>query len=470
MNRLLLSLAAKLGLFTISLGMGMVAYLIVHDGDASADPGARTVSATSASQLGPRVVVDAEAHLLARVDSPVDAAGDAFGIFYILQADGRVVRVAPEVGGGGSATPYANFGDGRTEPELGFSGLVLHPNFLMKDQPGCGRFYVLAAEVAGAGPVDFLPEFGGGHEHHQDVLYEYTVEDPLLPEFRGTRRELMRLSQPGPEHNARGLAFDPAGLLYLGVGDGAAGEIGRESPSRNASSLTSAYGKVLRIDPLGRNSANGQYGIPDGNPFRLVSGALPELWVFGLRAPESLSYDPFLRSLCIAERANPIREEINLSRFGGEHFGWDIGEDSSKLSRAARTRLAEIVTAPAVALDLHAGLCARTSGSVVYRGENFPSLAGTLLCASHDGQILALRSGEAESAPARLARVELGHLGGQRFSGLRAGPRGELVLLCEDGRVFEMRKAASLGTGSAKQRSLFCQAKTPPIPAPGGRG
>jgi len=458
MKRLFLFLVSRFGLFAISLGLGMVSYLVVQELGAEEKAEAARMNPNSFAALPAGITLDAEPHLLARTESPVDAAGDALGIFYILQADGDVVRVAPEVGGGTAATPYASFADERTETSIGFSSLALHPNFLRKDQPGFGRFYVVVAERAGVKPVDFLPEFGGGSEHHQGVVYEYTVDDPLLTEFRGIRRELMRFSQPGPDHNLRGLTFDPQGLLYLGVGDGAAAEVGGNSPSRNASSLTSAYGKVLRINPLGMDSLNGQYGIPDGNPFRLVSGSLPELWVFGLRAPQSLSYDPFLRGLCIAERASPGLEEINLSLNGGEHFGWDIAEDAARLGRSARARLAEVVTAPTVSLDLRLGLVSRTSGSVVYRGENFPSLAGALLLASHDGQLLALRSGEATGPRGHLAKIDLGRFSEQRFSALRSGPRGELIFLCEDGRVFEMRKSASLGTGGSKHRSLFCNA------------
>jgi hypothetical protein len=458
MNRWILSLAAKLGLFGLSLGLGVVSYLVAHDlrqDDAEGQPATRVFTPVTAFQS--EVVIDAEPQLLAKVESPVDAVGDALGIYYLLEADGDLVRVAPTVGGGTEATHYASLADARTDAAIGFSNLALHPNFLMKNEPGYGCFYVTAAEHQGSAQVDFSPEFGGGTEHHQDVLYEYTVEDPLLPEFRGTRRELMRLSQPGADHNVRGLTFDPTGQLYIGVGDGAVAEVGKHSPSRNASSLMNVYGKVLRIDPLGRNSANGQYGIPDGNPFRLVSEALPELWVFGLRAPQSLSYDSIQRGLCIAESAGSGRDEVNLSLYGGEHYGWDIGENADRLNRAARARLEEVVTGPAVSLDRLTNAVARTSGSVIYRGEQFPSLAGNLLIASHDGQLLAMRPSDAGSGVPRLAKVDLTRFGKQHFTALRQGPRGEVILLCESGEVFEMRKSASLGTGNSKQRALFCE-------------
>lgn len=456
MKPFLLSAITKLGLLGISLGLGVGGYLLLHH--PVADPNG-TVSyreGDPAVLLSSEIVLDAEAHLLAKAEHPVDAVGDALGVIYILQSDGRILRVAPEVGGATLANEYANLGDQHTETKIGFSSVALHPFFLFKKHPGYGRFYVIVAEKAGSQSVDFRPEFGGATEHHQDVVYEYCVEDPLLSEFRGTRRELMRFSQPGPGHNARGLAFDPEGFLYLGVGDGDDAPVSRQSPSRNASSLTNAYGKVLRIDPLGMDSDNGQYGIPRSNPFRLVTEALPELWAFGLRAPHSLSYDPFQRGLCIGERAGSTRETINLSLYGGEHFGWDLSEGSLNWIPAIRSRLFEIVTAPTVALDLQSGLTAHTSGSLVYRGESFPSLAGALLLASHDGQLLALRANEDANEVRQLTRINLGQFGNQHFAALRSSPRGELIFLCDDGSVIEMRKGATLGTEGGQQHSLFC--------------
>jgi len=457
MKSLLLSLTTKLALFLVSVGLGMGSYWAVNVLQGAPGTVAASASLDRSSLLhASSIILDAEPHLLAQTESPVDVVSDALGTFLILQANGDVVRVAPELSGASSATTYARLADGSTDHRIGFGNLALHPNFLVKGATGCGRFYVVVAERAGARRADFRPEFGEGAEDHQDVVYEYTVEDPLLREFRGTRRELMRFSLTGRSNNVSGLAFDPSGFLYIGVGDGAGVAGGTGSASRNASSLANAYGKVLRIDPLGMNAANGQYGVPESNPFRLVTGALPELWAFGLRAPRNLSYDPFQRGLYIAERAGEAREKINLSLHGGEHFGWDLDRDRAKMNAASRARLAEIVTPPAVDLDLLSGAVAPTTGSLVYRGEQFPSLAGALLFAGHNGQLVAMRPGESGHGAARLAKVDLNGFGGARFSGLRTGARGELVFLCEDGQVIEMRKSASLGTGGSRERSMFC--------------
>ena len=52
------------------------------------------------------------------------------------------------------------------------------------------------------------------------------------------------------------------GLLYIGIADGGSGG----DPMNLAQNLGSPFGKILRIDPLGKNSRNGKYGIPAANP------------------------------------------------------------------------------------------------------------------------------------------------------------------------------------------------------------
>ena len=49
-------------------------------------------------------------------------------------------------------------------------------------------------------------------------------------------------------------------------------------------------GKILRIDPLGHDSANGNYGIPADNPFVGKEGA-DEIYARGLRNPFRMSFD-----------------------------------------------------------------------------------------------------------------------------------------------------------------------------------
>ena len=60
----------------------------------------------------------------------------------------------------------------------------------------------------------------------------------------------------------------------------------------NAQKLNVPLGKILRIDVDGRNSANGQYGIPRDNPFVDDRPApLTEIWAYGFRNPFRFSFD-----------------------------------------------------------------------------------------------------------------------------------------------------------------------------------
>lgn len=456
MNRTLFFLAGKLCLLVASTAIGMGGYLLLG----GKEPGEEAIPSLSGlpgvGSIDQGWDLPAKPTLLARTVSPVDVGGDALGVLYILQRNGEIVRVGNEGGSLSVSTRFASLATEATESSIGFSAIAFHPGFLVKESLGYGKFYVVVAEKARTENPDFIPEFGYTSEHHQDVLYEYTTRFPLAGNFSGTRREVMRFSQPGPDNNLRSLTFDLYGHLYLAVGDGAIAEIGRRSPSRNASSLTSAYGKVLRIDPTGRNSINGRYGIPETNPFKLVTEALPELWVFGLRAPHSLYFDPFRGALCIGESSYDGIEKVNVSEYGGEHFGWDLSEGSYFFNRAARDELDSIMTSPALQVNRSGGQIGHSTGNVVYRGENFPSLADKLIFASHDGQLIVADSetGNQGTSPKLL---DLGDLHRKSFSALRTTPQGELIVLCEDGSVYEMRKGVSHGEEKDPERTLYCQ-------------
>ena len=83
-------------------------------------------------------------------------------------------------------------------------------------------------------------------------------------------RELFRVAQPFRTTTAARSRSTRSpsrrsdyGLLYVGLADGGS----RGDPMNLAQNLASAFGKILRIDPLGRNSKNRKYGVPASNPF-----------------------------------------------------------------------------------------------------------------------------------------------------------------------------------------------------------
>ena len=180
--------------------------------------------------------------------------------------------------------------------------------------------------------TDFAPA-GTGHTH-DTVLLEWTAKNPAAAGYDGgVPRELFRTAHPFPNHNGGQIAFNPLarpgtrefGLLYIGSADGGSGG----DPYNHAQNLKSVFGKILRIDPLGRNSANGQYGIPAANPFAANPDALGEVYSYGHRNPQRFSWDPKNGNMFEAEIGQNINEEINQIVAGG-NYGWNIWEGSFK--------------------------------------------------------------------------------------------------------------------------------------------
>jgi glucose/arabinose dehydrogenase len=98
-----------------------------------------------------------------------------------------------------------------------------------------------------------------------------------------SRRSVLRVPHHRFNHKGGQLQVGPDGMLYAGFGDGGAGG----DPDENAQNLGRMLGKIIRIDPR----PNGGYSIPPDNPFRNRSGALPEIYAYGVRNPWRFSFD-----------------------------------------------------------------------------------------------------------------------------------------------------------------------------------
>jgi len=144
-------------------------------------------------------------------------------------------------------------------------------------------------------------------------------------------RALMRFEQPFGNHNAGHLSFNPLaqqgdadyGMLYIGSADGGSGG----DPLNLSPNLASAFGKMLRIDPLGNNSANGEYGIPSDNPFVGQAGVVPEIYAYGMRNPQRFGWDPLNGKLYMADIGQNMVEIVSEVPKGG-NLGWNDWEGS----------------------------------------------------------------------------------------------------------------------------------------------
>ncbi len=219
--------------------------------------------------------------------------------------------------------------------ERGLLGLVFHPDFKKN-----GLFYTYGTERA-KGLADFstmdLNNPSNQPADSQNVLLEWHAVRNDQGELRVDRthppRELFRVDKPYFNHNGGSLNFGPDGLLYVTLGDGGNANdegVGHAFNNGNAQTLAQGnlLGKIIRIDPLGHNSRNGQYGIPADNPFADEHHPLAgphEIWAYGFRNPWRTSFDSKTGDLYVADVGQNDVEEINIVTKGG-NYGWPIKE------------------------------------------------------------------------------------------------------------------------------------------------
>jgi glucose/arabinose dehydrogenase len=279
--------------------------------------------------------------------------------------------------------------------ERGFQSFTFHPQFGQAGTPGFGKFYTYTDTSNQTAAADFTTT--NPATTHDTVMLEWTAKTPTAATYDGgPPRELFRLRQPFANHNAGHMAFNPLatpgtpefGLLYIGVADGGSGG----DPMRVGQNLGSAFGKILRIDPVGPvlpdrpASTNKKYGIPASNPFVKTAGALPEVYAYGVRNPQRFAWDSRNRNMFLADIGQNIVEEISLVT-SGANLGWNDWEGSYRfIGRQAvseeKPRSDPKVTYPIVEwgqIDPLLQPNSAASGLVVYRGTQIPQLANLVI-------------------------------------------------------------------------------------------
>jgi Glucose / Sorbosone dehydrogenase len=252
---------------------------------------------------------------------------DMRGPLYTVSHDGKAVALYLDINASNWGVNVNSMGN-----ERGFQSFAFHPQFGRSGTPGYGKFYTYTdtANTSVAGDFKSL----GNTRTHDTVLLEWTAKNPAAATYDGgAPRELMRWEQPFGNHNGGQLSFNPLaspgsadyGLLYMGAADGGSGG----DPMNMAQNLGSAFGKMLRIDPLGRNSANGRYGIPKDNSYvnDNDSNTLGEIYAVGVRNPQRFAWDSRNGNLFLADIGQNIVEEVSLVTKGA-NLGWNKWEGS----------------------------------------------------------------------------------------------------------------------------------------------
>lgn len=287
--------------------------------------------------------------------------------------------------------------------ERGLLGLAFHPGFNDPASPGFRTLYTYTSEPIPVGTTPTYPAPNGATQNYKNLISEWkmsaadaNVIDPA------SRRELISFGKNAGNHNGGTVAFGPDGYLYLATGDGGnANDVGAShiEPGGNAQNLTTALGKMLRIDPLDPAlnpaspdpiSANGQYRIPTTNPFQ-AAGQVPEAYAYGFRNPYRFAFDTLSGDLILADVGQNNIEEIDKVVLGG-NYGWAVKEGTFLFNRTtgpggnagtiganspgAPAGLIDPISGPLGTLEYDHGDGISITGGFVYRGSGIPELYG----------------------------------------------------------------------------------------------
>lgn len=311
---------------------------------------------------------------------------DMRGLLYSVSYDGRAVSLYLDL-----TAPTRGLQVEATGRERGFQSFAFHPEFGRAGAPGFGRFYTFLDSGNTAPTPDFVP--GGGGDTHDTVLLEWVAETPGAAAYDGgPPRTLIRFEQPFRNHNGGQIGFNPLaspgdadyGLLYVGSADGGSGG----DPLDLSRDPASVFGKILRIDPLGSDSANGQYGIPADNPFAGDGDPTTpgEIYASGMRNPQRFAWDPHNGNMFVADIGQGVVEEISLVERGAD-LGWNDWEGSFRFIDRRNVSVADARSDPGltypVAEYAHGDPLilsrAAITGVVVYRQSRIPQLANLVL-------------------------------------------------------------------------------------------
>ena len=355
----------------------------------------RTTTTTTVSLDEARVALEE----VARLDAPI-ALAQRPGFDQLVVAErGGTVRV---VDGGRAGEPIVDV-SGETTPsgERGLLGLAFSPDG--------SHLYLSYTDELGDSRID-----------------EWATGPGVADVDLGSRRNVLSVDQPFPNHNGGNIVFGPDGLLYFGLGDGG----NRGDPDERAQNPSELLGKILRIDP--RPSGDDPYAVPADNPFA-GGGGRGEVYVLGVRNPWRFSFDRDNGNLWIGDVGQNAEEEIDLlprGRAAGANLGWDRLEGNRPFEGEAPPG----AVPPVFTYGRDEGYS--VTGGYVYRGSAIPGLAGAYVFADYGAGVV------------RALGLEGGRVVTERSLGVETGPaslasfgedaEGELYVLSLAGPVYRL--------------------------------
>jgi glucose/arabinose dehydrogenase len=367
--------------------------------------GGRTTASGAAEDRATGAAGSARLVRIGTFQSPLYVAappGDRRRVFVVEQGGKIYVLVQ----GKRVRRPFLDLsGDVVSGGEQGLLSIAFAP-----DYKSSGRFY-----------VDFTDRNGDTRVQQ----YRRSARNPNRAS-RSSRRPVLFVNQPYPNHNGGQLQFGPDQLLYVGLGDGGS----EGDPQNRAQGLDSLLGKILRIDP----KPAGGYSSPPSNPFVGRSGR-DEIYTYGMRNPWRFSFDRKTGDLYVGDVGQDLYEEIDYAPKGtalGLDYGWSCFEAKHGYKTSRRCPSPKF---PVLEYSHSAGGCSVTGGIVV-RDPGLPSLAGRYVYGDYcAGNLRSFKIAQGKATNDRSLGLHIANLTSFGEDG-----RGRVYATSQDGPVYRLSK------------------------------
>ncbi len=224
---------------------------------------------------------------------------------------------------------------------------------------------------------------------------------------------------PGLLNLACRIVQAPDNNLFVSLGD-------HFKPRDDAQNLGDDIGKIIRLAPDG--------SVPKDNPFVSKPGARPEIWSYGHRNAEGLTFHPQTGKLWEQEHGPQGGDEINIIE-PGRNYGWPVIGYGVDYGGA---RIHESTHKPGMEQPVwHWTPSIAPSGMAFYTGDLFPAWKGSLFNGALKFQMLVRLQLDGEKV---VKEERLLHELGERIRDVRQGPDGALWLLTDNpaGRILRV--------------------------------
>lgn len=216
------------------------------------------------------------------------------------------------------------------------------------------------------------------------------------------------------------IAFDQHQKLYLTHGE--------RSNRKEAQDLSNHAGSIIRLNLDG--------SVPKDNPFIGDKDAAPEIWSYGHRNPQGLTFDKKTGQLWSNEHGPRGGDEINLIK-KGKNYGWPVISYGKEY--VTRQQIGEGVAKEGMEQPIKYFVPSiAPSGLIVYRGSLFPEWDGDFfsgaLALQHLNQVKLTKDGTKEIR--HLEEMK------QRVRNVYQLPTGEILISTDHGKIFSLTPKA----------------------------